>query len=177
MKLSPMHRGFTLIEALIAIAIVALAVGGPLYSANRALVAAQNSRNQLTASYLAQEGIEYVRKVRDNDFLSDQVGGWLSFINTNPMFQCRGGGISHTCSLDPWAATPVALCSGGVCTALNIDGQGRFVQSSGTATIFKRKIYLIDVNANEDTVVSQVSWAFHGTTYDVTITDHLTSWQ
>ena len=52
----PKTAGFTLIEALVAVAILALAVAGPLYAANRALVAAGIARDRLTASYLAQEG-------------------------------------------------------------------------------------------------------------------------
>ncbi|MDE1919730.1 MAG: prepilin-type N-terminal cleavage/methylation domain-containing protein, partial [Patescibacteria group bacterium] len=49
-------KGFTLIEAMVAVTIVTLAVAGPLFTAGRAIIAAQISREQLTASYLAQEG-------------------------------------------------------------------------------------------------------------------------
>ena len=52
---------FTLVETLIAISIVTIAISGPMLSASRALIAANIARDQLTASYLAQEGIEYVR--------------------------------------------------------------------------------------------------------------------
>jgi len=65
----PMHNGFTLLEALIAVTIITLAVAGPLFSASRAIIAVEISRDKLTASYLAQEGIEYVRAMRDSEYL------------------------------------------------------------------------------------------------------------
>ena len=80
--------GFTLIEAMVAITIVTLAVTGPLFTASRAIVAAQMARQKLTASYLAQEGIEYARAMRDNEYLAAyQAGGtnistaaWTDFL-------------------------------------------------------------------------------------------------
>ena len=58
-------RGFTLIESLVAVAIVAIAVSGPIYAASRAIITAQVVHDQLVASYLAQEGLEYVHRMRD----------------------------------------------------------------------------------------------------------------
>lgn len=83
------RRGFTLIETMIAITILTLAMAGPLYTASRSIVAAQTARDQLTASYLAQEGIEYARMMRDNQYLaaysenSTNVAGlaWNNFLN------------------------------------------------------------------------------------------------
>ena len=62
-------RGFTLTETMIAITILTFAVAGPLFTASRSIIAADIARDQLTASYLAQEGIEYVRMMRDNAML------------------------------------------------------------------------------------------------------------
>ena len=85
-------KGFTLIETMIAVTILTLAMAGPLFTASRSIVAAQTARDQLTASYLAQEGIEYVRMMRDNQYLaayninSTDVAGvaWNNFLNGNP---------------------------------------------------------------------------------------------
>ena len=67
-----------------------------MVTASRSIVAAQTARDQLTASYLAQEGIEYVRAMRDNEYLAAyQAGGsnvsttaWNNFL-TASINQCR----------------------------------------------------------------------------------------
>ncbi len=85
---SSVLQGFTLVETLVAIAIMMIAIAGPLYTADRAILAAEISRDQLIASYLAQEGIEYVRMMRDNAFLAvypNTSNAWTSFIS-----QCSG---------------------------------------------------------------------------------------
>ena len=63
-------NGFTLVETMVAIAILSMAVAGTLYTADRTMVAAETANSQLTASYLAQEGIESARMERDDFYLN-----------------------------------------------------------------------------------------------------------
>lgn len=85
-------KGFTLIETMIAVTILTLAMAGPLFTASRAIVAAETARDQLAASYLAQEGIEYARMMRDNQYLAAYAANstdvatvaWDHFLNGNP---------------------------------------------------------------------------------------------
>ena len=72
------ERGLTLVETLVAISILTIAVVGPLGIIAQALHTSYYTRDQMTAYYLAQEAIEYVRNIRDNqsiaitrDFLND----------------------------------------------------------------------------------------------------------
>ena len=58
-------RGFTLLETFVAITILMFAVVGPLTIVSKALNASYDSRDQITAFYLAQDAIEYIRNVRD----------------------------------------------------------------------------------------------------------------
>lgn len=181
-------KGFTLIETLIAVCILTLSIVGPLVAANRAIVSAQISRDQLTASYLAQEGIEYVRAIRDNVFLTEYMTGganvsanaWNSFI-TGIIDQCR----SAECSIDltlPMGYGPSSSlyqCSGNECK-LYLLSNGvystiRNVQG-GTITSFSRTIKSTGT-PNDEQIASKVSWSFHGTTYSTTVYDHLTPWQ
>ncbi len=182
--------GFTLIETMVAITILTLAIAGPLFTASRAIVAAQISRDQLTASYLAQEGIEYVRAMRDNAYLSAyQAGGanvsttaWDTFLNAS-INQCR----ATTCTLDPsrnmgsGSGMSLSPCSGSSCVSLYVtqlsNGTYGYTQQGGTATPFTRTVQAIDVSSSDERIVSTVSWSFHGTLYSVTISDHLTPWQ
>jgi len=185
--------GFTLVETMIAVTILTFAVAGPLFTASRALVAAEIARDQLTASYLAQEGVEYVRAMRDTEYLAAyQTGGatvsetaWSSFLNgsnAGSITQCR----TSTCTLDPsrnmgtgsgYALVP---CSGEMCSPLYLTNGIYTTQSEipgAELTSFTRTIQAVDVSAGDERIVSRVSWSFHETPYIVTVTSHLTPWQ
>jgi prepilin-type N-terminal cleavage/methylation domain-containing protein len=68
-------RGFTLIEALVAISILMVAVVAPITIAQKGLSSAIYTKNQMIASYLAQDAIEYVKNKRDENILNDK--DWL----------------------------------------------------------------------------------------------------
>jgi prepilin-type N-terminal cleavage/methylation domain-containing protein len=54
------QQGFTLIETFIAISILLLAITGPLTLVSNSIADASYAANQITAFYLAQEGLELV---------------------------------------------------------------------------------------------------------------------
>ena len=178
---------------MVAVTILTFAVAGPLFTASRTLVAAQTARDQLIASYLAQEGIEYVRAMRDNAYLSAyQDGGtdissvaWDEFLSGSSaasIAQCR----SSACTLDPARAMgsgsgfSLQPCSGSSCAPLYL-ANGIYTEQSGIAgavqTPFTRTVQAVDLSASDERIVSTVSWNFHSVPYSVTITDHLAPWQ
>lgn len=188
-ELYPVYfRAFTLIEAMIAVTIVTLAVAGPLVAARTAISATMVARDQLVASYLAQEGIEYVRAVRDDAFLAAyQAGGttissvaWSNFASA--ITQCHEPNI---CTFDPvqGAALPLASCPGNNCTApLYRLANGIYTQQNLTgaqATPFIRTVQIKNVpnTDKEKQIVSKVEWNFHSSQYAVTVSDRLTPWQ
>ena len=79
MNKSRLQLGFTLIETLVAIAILMVAIAGPLNIAEKALVTATSSRDETIASYLAQDLMEYVKNDRDNNLLNGRT--WLNGIS------------------------------------------------------------------------------------------------
>jgi prepilin-type N-terminal cleavage/methylation domain-containing protein len=186
------RKAFTLVETLVAITVLTLAVAGPLVVANRAILAARTARDQLTASYLAQEGVEYARFMRDYEFLQAfHAGGasvsataWSNFISgsdSGSMTRCR----SSTCTLDPTlsmgtgAGHALSPCSGGSCTALFQLASGVYSQSGGAGAVqtqFVRTLQLVDSGSGAN-AVSKVSWTYHGVPYTVTVSDHLNAWQ
>lgn len=197
-------KGFTLIETMVAVTILTLSIAGPLFTASRTMIAAQIARDQLTASYLAQEGVEYVRAMRDNEYLASyQAGGanisnvaWNNFLtdgasDPSAITSCRAA----TCSLDLTNSmgygngSSLFQCTGAACKlyllANGVYATNRSSQS-GTVTSFSRTIQVTDVPGTSDVsgtpypdkrVVSTVSWSFHNVSYSVTVTDHLTPWQ
>lgn len=162
------QTGFTLIETLVAVTILTLAVVGPLFTANRAIVAAQMSRDQLTASYLAQEGIEYVRAVRDNEYLAvypNTSMAWSNFLNKSSVSLCSATAL---CNLGPQIGGTPCLGTSSCAASFSLTVNG---------TSFARTIQVFAVSLTEESIVSTVKWSFHNVQHSVTVTDHLTSWQ
>ena len=71
-------RGFTIIETLIAIAVLMIAIAGPLAVASRGLLSAQISKDQMVASYLAEESMEMIKNTRDNNISLSGASAWLN---------------------------------------------------------------------------------------------------
>jgi prepilin-type N-terminal cleavage/methylation domain-containing protein len=178
-------NGFTLLETLVAVTILALAIGGPMYAASRSLVAAQNSSNQLTASHLAQEGIEFVRKLRDNQFL--QLRGNPDVAFRTFKVDGSGGAVgvrtctqSNPCSADVWSSK-LSRCTG-PCW-MYVDNLGKYygiTTSGANQTMFTREIYVIEAISSDTSdveVFSKVTWNFKGKNYTVEVADTLTPWQ
>jgi prepilin-type N-terminal cleavage/methylation domain-containing protein len=59
------NKGFTLIETLVAITILMISIAGPLTIAQKSLTAATIAKDQVIASFLAQEMIEQIKNDRD----------------------------------------------------------------------------------------------------------------
>ena len=175
-------KGFTLIETFVAITILTLSIVGPLVAANNAIIIGGISRDQLVASYLAQEGIEYVRALRDHEYLALYPGNtstvWSNF-TSNIESQCLVG-----CTLDPsrtmgyGSGNSIAAYSGSA-TPLWRNNANVYTQqqTSGTVTPFTRTLQVADMSATDERIISKVSWNYRGTPYSVTLYDHLTPWQ
>lgn len=70
------NLGFTLIETFVAITILTVAVIGPLGVLSRAIADSAYAKNQITAYYLAQDGLELVINKRYKNLQGGQ--DWLS---------------------------------------------------------------------------------------------------
>jgi type II secretory pathway pseudopilin PulG len=179
-------RAFTLIETMIAITILILAVVGPMVTAGRAIVAAEIARDQLVGSYLAQEGVEFVRGLRDNAFLATYKTGVTTWWTNNflpSVAQCDGSPpnpSTQACTLDPTNNTLAQCTIGTDCLPLHLSSGPNSLytqQNIGAQTIFTRTIQVVQISGTEERVTSRVTWSFHGTPYTVTITSNLTPWQ
>lgn len=162
--------GFTLVEAMVAISILSLAVTGPLLIAQKGLGSSVYARDQITAFYLAQEAVEYIRNVRD----SNRITGisWLSQFD-----ECKEDGSGRKCQIDSQYAdfSPIVspdaikLCDSPSspnppCPVLSLDTTNNiYGYGSGgdwKPTIFTRTISIDDrVNPNQEAVISvTISW-------------------
>ena len=159
--------GFTLVETLVAIAILSLSVMAASAAVQSGLATSYYARDEVTAYYLIQEAVEYFRNIRDQNALANiasiSTGGpgvnWLTKISLNAVDPCYFGsycaidipsGIQFTCS-SPFI--------GGGCPYLNQDSStGLFNYLSGTKTKFKRTIKISQVNSNEIILTVTVNW-------------------
>jgi len=82
--------GFTLVETLVAIAIFTTSILALMSVLASGISNTNYAKKKITAAYLAQEGIEYVRNMRDTDILlKGSTDGWNSFMTKS------AGGISY----------------------------------------------------------------------------------
>jgi len=173
-------KGFTLVETLVAITIVLLAVTGPLQLVKDSLTASYVSRDQLIATSLAEEGVEYVRRVRDNNYLYNlenptATRSWLYGINGIGGVDCT---TTTGCTVDPIQNT-VSVC-GSTCPFLTIGPDFLYSQREGasyTPTRFKRQVKLEPIGTNREVLVTvTVTFTTRNTPFTVTVTDSLYNW-
>lgn len=167
------NKGFTLLESLVAIFLLTFGIGGAFVLVSQTAISSQLTESRLEAIYLAQEGIEIVRNLRDANFLKIYKGfggTWLDGLGN-----CQAG-----CERD-YDDTAFSPFSG---RYLKIGG-GFYNYDLGQDTFFKRKIIIsefADLDSPPDGVddrvkVSvEVSWSERGSPHKITLQDFIYKW-
>jgi prepilin-type N-terminal cleavage/methylation domain-containing protein len=77
------NQGFTILETLVAISILVLALTAPLAIVAQALRSSYYARDQVTAYFLAQEAVEFLRNKRDYAGLQSSLAAesWTDLFN------------------------------------------------------------------------------------------------
>lgn len=68
------ENGFTVLETLIALTVVAVGVVGTLTLSSQTVMGSRSSQHEVVASNLAREGIEVARALRDSNWLGIEAG-------------------------------------------------------------------------------------------------------
>lgn len=167
------EKGFTIIELVISIFILSLAVVGVFSAFNIMSIFSADSADRLTAAYLAQEGMEIIRNIRDTNWLDMDYcaanpnelispngkacpGTWLDGFNA-----CLTG-----CKADYRAQSNGSYIASGYINTdyLKSDNNGFYVYDGGTKeTKFQRKITIepiVNFGGSYDLakVTTRVSW-------------------
>lgn len=169
-KISP-QSGFTLIETLVSITILLIVIAGPLAITSSSAKSSAFSSEQVTAFFLAQEGVELVEKARNDllltNFATTNPDPWVDFTRIN-------GGIYRNCyvsanpsgcdfTINRNSTLSLTNCASGCELYLNAarnNLRSRYTHSPGNATLtpFTRVITLELVNPNEVKITSKVTW-------------------
>lgn len=173
------NKGFTLIETLVAVLILATAIAGPLSIASRSLNTALVAKDQIVAYYLAQDAVEYIRFKRDTACLMGgspcDSGVWLATVAS-----CI---TTDGCNVDS-TTDVVDACGNSTCSASGDIGRMRFNTTSqtynatGTVLPLFTRIIKITGSGNEVLVTVTVSWNDIGSvTRSVNVKESILNWQ
>lgn len=140
-------KGFTLIELIIAIFILSVAVIGVYNAFSVMVVLTSDISDRLAAAYLVQEGMEIVRNIRDNNWMTAGDNPDYSWLD-NLTFCDNGCQADYTTGTSSPNATLMAAWQGeeGGGIYLNVDSGGFYSYHAGQATKFRRKITISIIN-------------------------------
>jgi prepilin-type N-terminal cleavage/methylation domain-containing protein len=163
-----MKSGFTLIEVVFAMFILSMSAFGAFALLESSLAPASLNRSSLTAYYLAQEGTELVRNIRDNNWLEDREGtvAWNE-------------GLSVGIWEADYNSGALAAYTG---RYFYIDDDPRVLSyidspAGEELTKYRRKITISEVSSEVIQVSVVVYWTERGTDHDVEIISQLTDWR
>jgi prepilin-type N-terminal cleavage/methylation domain-containing protein len=171
-KIFKKNSGFTLLEVMAAIFIISVGVGGIAIIMPSLISGTSLNQSRLTAAYLAQEGIEIVRNIRDTNWLEAHNKG-DSTTWDNGFATCSGNG----CEIDYLALAsenPTILAYSA--RKLKFDSTNGYNYTSGTTTKFSRKIIITPDGANILKISADVSWQDKGKTYNFPVQEEIYKW-
>jgi Tfp pilus assembly protein PilV len=178
-KYSHQPKGFTLIEVLVAVFILITAVVVPLTISSKGIFYSNVVRDQSVASYLAQEGMEAVRLMRDNIFLVGSANNetpesvWQTFIGTLTVCDMSGAG----CYFRDIENFNLSSCDSS-CEPLGFNENSGYSFGTGEPSPFTRTIKTeVFTNPDRMKVEVTVSWKTNTLERSMTVTNYLTPWQ
>jgi type II secretory pathway pseudopilin PulG len=164
---SPIARqcGFTLVETMFAVMILTFTIVGMMTVVANSLFAARYARDEITANYLLQEVVDYIRNDRDTTVFLESGNTWDDFFAK----YSNCGDQSSGCYFDVLSDSAInpTTCSLGGCPNLYYDPNAYstpfYVSDDGintgkTKTNFKRKIVVLQNGTDEIDVTITIEW-------------------
>ncbi len=181
-----LEKGFTLIETFIAITVLLIAIAGPFTLVMKALSAAKATKGQIISTYLAQEAIEYVRNIRDENILTGN--NWLTDLNgrrvkadgtTEICLDCNC--VAEKCILNAPIRRDVTTCEGD-CPPIRFNAETKlygYSNESGWAdSVFTRTVEIEEIEDNVEVIVTvTMEWQDGSNNREFVVKEHLLNWQ
>lgn len=155
--LSKNKKGFTIIELMAVLLVISIGMIGAMNLLSRVFLYSRLNASKLTAAYLAQEGVEIVRNIRDSNWLQGNSWDWgidtgdqQADYNDQSLFAFQNN-------------------------YLKLNG-GFYNYDAGNNTKFKRKIN-IQKTGDEISVTVTVNWQEIQRDYKVEVFERLYNWK
>jgi Tfp pilus assembly protein PilV len=184
----PDYAGFSLVETLVAISILLTIVSSIMLLVNQSIESSGQLSDELVASYLASDAIEYLRYSRDTQWLGSNNNNFHQWYTASGIDECA----NDICEVDTRItdeAINVCGVTRGDCDNLDYNqSEGRYGYENGPdweESKFKRTVEVLEANdlgpnsSSTDEVVVEVvvSWENQsGGTSELQLRDSLTAW-
>lgn len=158
-----MNKGFTFIELMVVVLVVSIGMIGAMDVMTRTFVYARFVSSKLVAAYLAQEGIEIVRSIRDTNWI-EKAENWDEDIVCCESTPCECQADYNDLELSVYQED----------VYLKIDG-GFYNYDPGSAipSKFKRKISIDKPVSHEILIMVTITWKDH----EIQIFEKLYDWK
>lgn len=172
-------EGFTLVETLVAVSILSLAMVGAMVLLGQGISDTGYAKKKAIASFLAQEGIESIRNMRDTHILYSDITSenWNGF--RSEIAPCNAGspcGFDNSLPVTDNSYVFNCTSHSSACN-LFLDSNGGYTTSiAGQPSGFARAIWFITNNNDEVEVFTRVSWNQGSGTYNITLSETLFNW-
>jgi hypothetical protein len=121
---------------------------------------------RITASYLAQEGVEIVKNLRDGNYLDREIPSWNEGFATSDWDGWDGqADYTDDDSLSSYGGN-----------YLNVDNDGFYSYSAGSQSLFQRKIHIATSTASSAYIIVTVYWTEKGREHEVRVDEEIHSW-
>jgi len=155
-------QAFTLIEVLISVAVVIAALIGVLSLATLGISSIRVNKSKIIAANLAEEGLELVKNIRDNNWLNYKrsASNWRDGLGQGD-YRVQ----YNTESLLVYGAVP-----------LKLDSNGFYQYDSGNNTPFYRKITIQYIGDYALKAIVQITWQESGKSKTITAEARYYNW-
>jgi prepilin-type N-terminal cleavage/methylation domain-containing protein len=160
-------KGFTLLEMIIAVTVILIGLIPIMSLMYNSSFGVRLSLSRLQAAYLAQEGLEIVRNIRDSNWIKQNKGLNISWDDNLRV------GEQQQPSQASYSDQTLSSYQG---INLKLNNDGFYNYNSGTDTKFKRKITISESNDDTLQVSVEVSWQEKGKNYSLTVYENLYNW-